>query len=63
MYIYVGMDLQSVRFRFFLNVGSFLGTAFNSWFGTGTPLILPRSLQNGTKNTGGTLCVCTPHTQ
>ena len=33
------------------------------WFGCGVPFILARSLRNGTKNTGGPLCVCTPHMQ
>ena len=33
------------------------------WFGCGVPFILTRYLRNGTKNTGGPLCVCTPHMQ
>ena len=32
-------------------------------FCCGLPFILARSLRNGTRNTGGPLCVCTPHMQ
>ena len=50
-----------------LNVLTFIHTKSQEWpdfqVGCGVPFILARSLRNETKNTGGPLCVCTPHLQ
>ena len=43
--------------------GSIPSAGRHFWFGCGVPFILARSLRNGTENTGGPLCVCTPHMQ
>ena len=43
--------------------GSIPITGSHFRFRCGVPFILARSLRNGTKNTGGPLCVCTPHMQ
>ena len=43
------------------DLGSIPSAGGHFWFGRGVPFILARSLQNWTKNTGGPLCVWTPH--
>ena len=44
------------------DLGSIPSVGSHFWFGCDVPFILARSLRNRTKNTGGPLCVCIPHT-
>ena len=43
--------------------GSIPNAASHLWFVCGVPFNLARALRNGIKNTGGPLCVRTPHMQ
>ena len=58
---------NGLRFKgwdsWWMDSGSIPSTGSHFRLGCGVPPILARSLRNGTKNTGGSLFVCTPHMQ